>query len=111
MERSRDLPNKRRCVWNCATWARRNKAMAKKQKPEMDGPSNAYLMSFGDTMTTLLAFFIVLNSLAAEQTGANLHSGTGSFIQTTRSMGLAGTFKGKRAVQRWDPTRMPTSCV
>lgn len=70
--------------------------MAKKKKPEMDGPSNAYLMSFGDTMTTLLAFFIVLNSLASEQTGANLHSGTGSFIQTTRSMGLAGKFKGKR---------------
>ncbi|MCA9059275.1 MAG: hypothetical protein KDA85_12285, partial [Planctomycetaceae bacterium] len=30
------------------------------------GPSQAYLLSFGDTMTALLAFFIVLNSLAKE---------------------------------------------
>jgi hypothetical protein len=49
-----------------------------------------YLVSFGDTMTALLAFFIVLNSLAEEQTGANLHSGTGSFIRTLNSFGLSG---------------------
>ena len=29
------------------------------------GPNNAYLISFGDTMTALLAFFIVLNSLVS----------------------------------------------
>ena len=51
--------------------------MARKKKlPEP--PSKAYLISFGDTMTALLAFFIVLNSLAQEQTGAKLHAGTGS---------------------------------
>ena len=73
--------------------------MAKKKKAPDDGPSNAYLMSFGDTMTTLLAFFIVLNSLAEEQTGANLHSGTGSFIKAMKSMGLAGSFAGKRTAR------------
>lgn len=71
--------------------------MARKKKPPAEGPSNAYLMSFGDTMTTLLAFFIVLNSLAEEQTGANLHSGTGSFVRVMNSMGLSGKFQGDRS--------------
>ncbi len=62
--------------------------MARKKKPPPSGPSNAYLMSFGDTMTTLLAFFIVLNSLAQDQTGANLHAGTGSFMKTMASGGM-----------------------
>jgi len=43
-------------------------------------------------MTALLAFFIVLNFLASEQTGANLYSGTGSFIQATDSLGVPGIF-------------------
>lgn len=64
--------------------------MARKKKiPEP--PSKAYLISFGDTMTALLAFFIVLNSLAQEQTGANLHAGTGSFIRAFKGKGGAGT--------------------
>lgn len=69
--------------------------MSRKPKPPPEGPNNAYLMSFGDTMTTLLAFFIVLNSLADEQTGANLHAGTGSFMRAVKGMGLAGSFGGK----------------
>lgn len=64
------------------------------KKPADKGPNNAYLMSFGDTMTTLLAFFIVLNSLAEEQTGANLYRGTGSFVRTLASFGLPGTLPG-----------------
>ena len=69
--------------------------MARKKKPSA-GPSNAYLLSFGDTMTTLLAFFIVLNSLAEDQTGANLHSGTGSFAQAMTSLGGGGSVPGNR---------------
>lgn len=61
------------------------------------GPNMGYLVSFGDTMTALLAFFIVLNSLAEEQTGANLHAGTGSFVQTLSSMGLPGLLDTKRS--------------
>ncbi len=63
----------------------------RKRKPPSK-PSNAYLISFGDTMTAMLAFFIVLNTLAKEQTGANLHAGTGSFMTAVRSMGLPGVF-------------------
>ena len=68
--------------------------MGKKNKIPDKGPSNAYLLSFGDTMTTLLAFFIVLNSLAEEQTGANLYRGTGSFVQTVSSFGMPGNLPG-----------------
>jgi hypothetical protein len=69
---------------------------ARKKKPPSK-PSNAYLISFGDTMTAMLAFFIVLNSLAQEQTGANLHSGTGSFVTAINSMGLPGMFSGDKS--------------
>ena len=62
--------------------------MARKKKAPPDGPSNAYLISFGDTMTALLAFFIVINSLAQEQTGANLYTGTGSFVNALSTGGL-----------------------
>jgi hypothetical protein len=68
--------------------------MARKKKKGVDaGPSQAYLLSFGDTMTTLLAFFIVLNSLAEEQTGANLYAGTGSFMSAVNSFGLGGVMR------------------
>jgi hypothetical protein len=63
-----------------------------RRKPAASGPNNGYLVSFGDTMTALLAFFIVLNSLASDQSGADLHSGTGSFVHVTNSMGLPGLF-------------------
>ena len=66
--------------------------MARKQKPEDPPPSKAYLVSFGDTMTTLLAFFIVLCSLANEQTGIDLYEGTGSFVTAMESHGLPGVF-------------------
>jgi len=70
---------------------------AERKKSESSGPSKAYLVSFGDTMTTLLAFFIVLVSLAEEQTGANLHAGTGSFVRAVQSFGLPGIFSEKKS--------------
>lgn len=63
------------------------------------GPNMGYLVSFGDTMTALLAFFIVLNSLAEEQTGANLHSGTGSFVRSLDSFGVPGIFSSNLSAQ------------
>lgn len=50
-------------------------------------------------MTALLAFFIVLNSLAEEQTGANLHAGTGSFMKSVDKFGLAGKVKSELSAQ------------
>ncbi|QDU40242.1 hypothetical protein Mal4_45980 [Maioricimonas rarisocia] len=71
--------------------------MARKKKCPPSGPNNGYLISFGDTMTALLAFFIVLNSLAQDQTGANLHAGTGSFVRVLQSFGLNGIFAEERS--------------
>ena len=71
--------------------------MARKKKPEPAPPSQAYLVSFGDCMTALLAFFIVLVSLAKEQTGANLYSGTGSFVKATKEFGVPGNYYGDRS--------------
>ena len=65
--------------------------MARKKKA-LSGPNKSNLISYGDTLTALLAFYIVLNSLAKEQTGANIHAGTGSFISVTDSLGLPGIF-------------------
>ena len=66
--------------------------MSKKRGKPSEGPNDGYLVSFGDTMTALLAFFIVLNSLADEQTGASLHAGTGSFRNAIGIEGKAGLF-------------------
>jgi flagellar motor protein MotB len=71
--------------------------MARKQKPIDAGPSKAYLVSFGDTMTALLAFFIVLNSLAKDQTGANMYAGTGSFVNAFAKSGTPGGMPGNRS--------------
>lgn len=68
-----------------------------RKKKAPSGPNNGYLISFGDTMTALLAFFIVLNSLATEQTGANLHAGTGSFQSVGEGLGVPGLFPSLRS--------------
>ncbi len=73
--------------------------MAKKKGIQPSMPSKAYLVSFGDTMTALLAFFIVLNSLATEQTGAKMHAGTGSFVRAFSKSGSPGEFGGNRSRQ------------
>lgn len=73
--------------------------MAKCKRCPPGGPNRGYLVSFGDTMTALLAFFIVLNSLADEQTGANLHAGTGSFVRALNSLGLPSLYPGSRSSQ------------
>lgn len=71
--------------------------MAKRKKLEVSVPSKAYLVSFGDTMTALLAFFIVMNSLAKEQTGAAMHSGTGSFVRSFANSGMPGDKPGQNS--------------
>jgi flagellar motor protein MotB len=81
--------------------------MAKKIKIPDAGPSKAYLVSFGDTMTALLAFFIVLNSLATEQTGAKMHAGTGSFVTAFSKSGAPGERSGNRSKDMIQATQQP----
>ncbi|HMO14882.1 MAG TPA: flagellar motor protein MotB [Pirellulaceae bacterium] len=71
--------------------------MSRSAKAPPKKPSKSYLISFGDTMTALLAFFIVLNSLAKDQTGAQLYSGTGSFVTAFKRTGVAGNRPGSRS--------------
>jgi hypothetical protein len=73
--------------------------MTRKSRPPSKKPSKAYLVSFGDTMTALLAFFIVLNSFAKDQTGAKLHAGTGSFLEALKRTGAEGNNFGTRSDQ------------
>lgn len=85
--------------------------MAKKKKCPPPGPNMSYMISFGDTMTALLAFFIVLNSMAEEQSGAALHAGTGSFVTATSSFGLPGAFSDGRSKQAFQLTAPAPSYV
>jgi hypothetical protein len=73
--------------------------MAKKERRPPSKPNMGYLVSFGDTMTALLAFFIVLNSLAKEQTGANLHAGTSSFSSAFKDLATPGSMSTDRTKQ------------
>lgn len=78
--------------------------MARRKSAPPSGPNQGYLVSFGDTMTALLAFFIVLNSLAEDQSGANLYEGTGSFIRAISSFGLPGRFFGQQSSRPFQMT-------
>jgi hypothetical protein len=52
--------------------------------------ANAWMMSYADMATILLAMFIVLSTFSKDQTGISLYRGTGSFKQATNSFGLPG---------------------
>jgi len=78
--------------------------MSRKKKDPPSGPNMGYLISFGDTMTALLAFFIVLVSLAKDQTGANLYAGSGSFNKAIRGYGLPGQFAGDLSQRAFEAT-------
>jgi Membrane MotB of proton-channel complex MotA/MotB len=52
--------------------------------------SLAWMVSYADMATILLAMFIVLSSFSKDQTGLTLYKGTGSFDKATNSFGLPG---------------------
>ncbi len=66
--------------------------------------TNAWMMSYADMATTLLAMFIVLSTLGKDQTGVSLHNGTGSFIHAVDSFGLSGVLpSSSRVIQMQSP--------
>lgn len=69
-------------------------AEEKKQGPP------AYMVSFGDMMTLILTFFILLVSMAKEQAPGLVADGIGSFVVQLESHGLNGILSGaeKRAI-------------
>ena len=54
--------------------------------------ANAWMMSYADMATTLLAMFIVLSTMGKDQTGISLYNGTGSFRHAEESLGLPSFF-------------------
>jgi hypothetical protein len=54
--------------------------------------ANAWMMSYADMATTLLAMFIVLSTMGKDQSGISLYNGTGSFLHAEESLGLPGFF-------------------
>lgn len=50
----------------------------------------AYMVSFGDMMTLILCFFVLLVSMAKERNYGLLAKGLGSFVINIRSLGLSG---------------------
>ncbi len=54
----------------------------------------AYLVSFGDMMTLILCFFILLVAMSKSRSYGLMARGLGSFVITVRSMGLTGVLDG-----------------
>ena len=61
---------------------------------EGGGGAPAWMVSFGDMMTLILTFFILLVSLSHEQQAGLVAKGVGSFIVAVRSFGLDGVLDG-----------------
>lgn len=54
----------------------------------------AYLVSFGDMMTLILCFFILLVAMSKSRNFGLMARGLGSFVVQVRSMGLTGILSG-----------------
>ncbi len=67
--------------------------------------SPAYLVSFGDMMTLILCFFILLVAMAKERQTGLMAKGIGSFIIQIRSMGLTGIMSASEKQKIFDEMR------
>ena len=63
----------------------------RKKKGHGGGPdANAWMVSYADMATILLAMFIVLSTFSQDQTGITLYHGTGSFKKSLKNFGMRG---------------------
>src|SRR5690606_8643873 len=62
--------------------------MAIAPKPSEKTPIPRYMVSFGDMMTNILTFFILLCSFAKQQEAGLLHDGVGSFKDEVGRAGI-----------------------
>lgn len=73
---------------------------AKRQKPKIivrkvkAKGAPAYLVSFGDMMTLILCFFILLVAMSKSRNFGLMARGLGSFVIQIKSMGLTGVLSG-----------------
>jgi len=67
----------------------------RKKPPEEEAQgAPMYMMSFGDMMTNLLCFFILLCAFSEERRAGFISDGVQSFRQALRAHGLPGVLKG-----------------
>lgn len=65
----------------------------------------AYMVSFGDMMTLILCFFILLVALAEERNYGMMAKGLGSFVVAVESHGLNGVLSASERQKIFDQTR------
>lgn len=65
----------------------------------------AYLVSFGDMMTLILCFFILLVAMAKERDYGLMARGIGSFVVQVKSMGLTGVLDAHEKQAIFDQMR------
>jgi len=74
--------------------------LKEKELPPKKNPLG-YLVSYCDTMTLCLTFFIILSTMAEEQQTLAFQTGIGSFRTAIKTLGLAGILsKSTRAVEK-----------
>ena len=79
--------------------------MAKEKKLKAKQGAPAYMVSFGDMMTLILCFFILLVSMGKEQNHGLMAKGVGSFIVAVQSHGLNGIMPGHEKEEVFDRIR------
>lgn len=72
---------------------------------EAKAPIPAWLVSFGDMMTLILTFFILLVALAPTQDAVKVAKGVGSFEVALRGHGLPGLLTGDEKMAIFDKVR------
>ena len=78
--------------------------MGAKPEEKKAGPP-AYMVSFGDMMTLILTFFILLVSMSKEQRPGLVADGVGSFIVSLQTHGLNGILSGAEEQAIFDEVR------
>ncbi|TDJ70894.1 MAG: hypothetical protein E2O39_09270 [Planctomycetota bacterium] len=73
--------------------------------PERKKGAPAYMVSFGDMMTLILCFFILLVSMSEERSHGLVAKGVGSFIVAIQSHGLDGIMSAHEKQKIFDSVR------